>query len=104
MMRIDADQSDHRPCVYLWYAKDNTFDIHYLTIKENVISREHIEVKKKRDARLNSFISKLTGDWESSMNFVRNLQNFEKLNKVDPEVIKIVYKSIETKKNEKNKI
>lgn len=98
MMRMDAGQTNHKPCVYIWYAEDNSIEVKYLPYEDGVISREHIEKKKKRDARLNSFISKLSGDWKASMSFVKNLQYFDKVNKVDSEVMKIIYKSIENQK------
>lgn len=95
MMRMDADQTNHKPCVYIWYAEDNSIEIKYLPYEEGVVSREHLERKKQRDKRLNAFISRLTGKYKVKMSFEENLQQFEKANKVDSEIINIIYKSLE---------
>jgi DNA repair exonuclease SbcCD nuclease subunit len=95
MMRMDADQVDHKPCVFLYYAETNTIKIHYLPIQKNVISREHIDKKKERDERIDTFVSKLGAKWKVEMNFVQNLQRFEKANNVNTETMGIIYKSLE---------
>ena len=95
MMRMDADQVDHKPCVFLWYAKSNTVKVHYLKIQEDVISREHIDKKNERDKRIDTFVSKLGAKWKVEMNFLQNLQRFEKANTVNTETMSIIYKSLE---------
>ena len=95
MMRMDADQTNHKPCVYIWYAEDNSIEVKYLPYEEGVVSREHLERKKQRDKRLSAFISRLTGKYKVKMSFEENLQQFEKANKVDSEIINIIYKSLE---------
>jgi len=95
MMRMTADQIDHRPRVYLWYAADNIVTPVYLPIEQGVISREHIEHTQERDGRIDAFISKLDNDWEAAVSFEENLQRFEGTNKVRKSVMEIVYKAIE---------
>lgn len=95
MMRMDADQVDHKPRVYLWYAETNTVEAVYIPIVPDVISRTHIEVKKQRDERIDSFVKQLKTDWQASLSFERNLQRFEKENTVRKEVMNIIYKSLE---------
>jgi predicted phosphodiesterase len=97
--RQSAIQIDFKPRVYLWFAKTNTVIPVYLPIKEDAISREHIEVVEERDARIDAFISKLDGEWDVSLSFEQNLEIFFQANKIEENVRQIIYKSIE--QNEK---
>jgi DNA repair exonuclease SbcCD nuclease subunit len=96
LMRMDADQINHKPSVYLWYAEDNTVQRVHLPIQENVISREHIDVKAQRDKRIDAFVSRLDDDWEAKMSFEDNLEIFFTTNKIDEKIKQIIYKSLET--------
>ena len=96
LTRHKADQIDHRPCVYLWYADTNTAVPVYLPIEQGVISRDHIEHSKERNDRIDAFISKLDDDWEAAVSFEENLERFEKTNKVRKSVMEIVHKAIES--------
>lgn len=97
MTRQNADQINHRPRVYLWYAETNTVEPVYLPIRPAIdcISREHIEVIERRNERIDAFVSNLDMDWEMSVSFKRNLQKFENKNKVQRPVMDIIYKAIE---------
>ena len=95
MMRMDADQVDHKPCVFLWYAIDNTIKQVFLPIQQNVISREHLEVKKERDARIDAFVSQLDGEWEGTISFEENLERFFQKNRTRHDTKSIIYKSLE---------
>jgi len=95
LTRHKADQIEHRPCVYLWYAKINTVEPVYLPIEQGVISRDHIERTKERNDRIDAFISKLDDDWEAAVSFEENLKRFEDANNVRKSVMEIVYKAIE---------
>jgi len=95
LMRSTADQVDHKPCVYLWYADTNTVEAVYLPIEQGVISREHIEEKQQRDARIDSFIERLDSSWEAGMTFEENIDAFEKSNSIRKSVMEIVLKAME---------
>ena len=95
MMRMDADQADHKPCVFLWYAEDNSVQQVFLPIEEGVVSREHLVVKQERDSRIDAFISKLNDKYEVSLSFEDNLTAFFNANNTDSEIKQIIYKSIE---------
>ena len=73
-MRNDADQIDHKPCVFLWYAEDNSIEQVFIPIEEGVISREHIDVKKDKENRLDAFVEKLGEQVVSGINFHDNLE------------------------------
>ena len=95
LMRMDADQIDHRPCVYLWFAEDNTIEQVFIPIEQGVISREHLEREAERDGRIDAFVSRLDDDWEAALSFEQNVETFKQTNQVRTSVMEIVYKSLE---------
>jgi len=95
IFRMTADQQEHKPRVYLWYAATNTVKPVYLPIDENVISRKHLEETEKRNDRIDAFISTLDEDWEANMSFEDNIEKFKEINNVRESVMEIVYKVIE---------
>lgn len=92
--RITAAQIKHRPAVYLWYADDNKVVPVYLPIEKNVLSTEHLQQTKERDVRISSFLEGFK-EWKSSLDFEENLKRYEQENNPDPEIMKIVYNSID---------
>jgi predicted phosphodiesterase len=108
MMRMTAAQIDHKPRVYLWYADSNTVEPVYLPIQEGVVTREHIDVKERREKRIDAFISKLKMDWEETWGysmtsdgggFENNLKAFFNANKTEQDIQDIIYKAIDHESN-----
>lgn len=97
IFRMSADQENHKPCVFLYYADTNTVEPVYLPITpaKDCISREHIEGKEERDNRIEAFVSRLDGDWETTMSFEENLERFYGSNKVKKGVKEIIQNSID---------
>ena len=95
LMRMDADQIEHKPRVYLWYSETNTVEVVYIPIKDNVISRKHLDVVEQRNKRIDAYVSRLNNKWEVTMSFEKNLEVFEKENNVDKSVMDIIYRSLE---------
>jgi predicted phosphodiesterase len=91
LTRHKADQVNHKPCVFLWSALTNTFKIHYLKTKKNVISREHIDIKKNKKAREEAFIEKLKNGWDVSLSFKDNLEIAFQKNKVSDKIKQLIY-------------
>ena len=96
LTRQKADQIDHRPCVYLWYAETNTVKPVYLPIEQDVITREHITRQEQRDERIDAFISRLDDDWKAAVSFEENLERFAKANRIRTSVMDIVTNAIES--------
>jgi len=98
LTRYKANQTNHKPCVYLWYADSNTAEPVYLPIEENVIIREHIDQDKQRDERMQAFVSRLDDEWEidEEERFEKNLERFAQTNKIRQSVMDIVMKAIES--------
>ena len=95
LTRQVADQVDFKPRVALWYAQTNTIEWVYLPIKEDVISRAHIDKVEERNGRIDAFMSKLDGIWEAEMSFEENLDKFFKQNTIKESTKQIIYKAIE---------
>jgi len=92
--RQTSDQAEHHPRVYLYYADDNTVEPVYLPITEGVVTREHIEKNEQRDERIQAFISKLNDDYETSLSFENNLEQFFAANQIRQSVKDIIYQSL----------
>lgn len=87
--------TDFKPRVYLYYAETNTVEAVFLPIVENVISRDHIDKTQNRDERIDAFVSKLTGEWDTGVSFEENLERFAVINEIRESVMQIVRKAIE---------
>lgn len=116
IMRMDADQIDHKPRVALWYAEDNHIEWIELPIEQDVISREHIEIQQDRDERMEAFVSRLNADYNQKPNIViidgkeylvypeplsfeQNLKRFFKSNRTRSRVQDIVWEIVEESKD-----
>lgn len=97
LMRNDADQIDHEPCVFLWYAKSKRFKRVYIPIEQGVISREHIEIKNARETRLDAFVEKLGKQTVDGVNFHKNLESMLNKNKVRKDIADKVWQYYEGK-------
>lgn len=94
IFRMTADQIEHTPRVYLYYADANTVEPVYLPIEDGVMSREHIDAKEDRSGRIDAFIETLQGNYKSGRSFVENIEAFKSANDIETPVMDIVYKSI----------
>ena len=102
LMRMSADQVDHKPRVYLWYEEDNTVEPVYIPIDLEgapSISRVHLEQVQEKDARIEAFIEKLNMDWSSEVSFRKNLDQFFANNEVSENVQTLIWNSLEEKAN-----
>lgn len=95
LTRQTASQIDFKPRVALWYAEDNSIEWVYMPIQKDAITREHIEVKEQRDARITAFVSSLKDDYEKTLSFEDNLEQHFATNHIRKEVKEIIYKSLE---------
>ncbi len=103
MMRMAADQFDHKPRVYLWYAESNTVEPIYFPIEpsENVLSREHITVKEESNEMLESFVSRLKEGYEVSLSYKDNLEKYFTSNRTQMPVKKMVWEAVDGGNNGK---
>lgn len=97
LMRNDADQIDHKPCVFLWYAEDNSIEQVFVPIRNGVVSREHIEDKQARDNRLDAFVQKLGNTIEHGIDFIANLERATENKEIGQPVKDKVWQYVEQK-------
>lgn len=94
MMRMTAGQTDHKPCVFLYYADTNTVQPVYLPVEDGVISREHIEEEEKKDKRFQAFVQRLNTDYEVSLSFEKNMKTHITQNKVRKGVSSVIWEAM----------
>ena len=95
MMRMKADQIDHRPRVYLWYADTNEVEPVYLPIELGVVSREHLEKQEKKNERMEAWVESLEGTLECCFDVVENVEKFFGLNNTRDPVRTLLRKAME---------
>jgi|TARA_Y100000034_G_scaffold68007_1_gene82060 DNA repair exonuclease SbcCD nuclease subunit len=94
LTRMSANQIDHKPSVYLWYAEDNSIERVYLPIEKDIISREHIEVAEQRDSRIESFVNRLKETEELGLSFENNIEEFFRANRTRKRIVEKVWESM----------
>lgn len=94
ILRSNANQIDHRPSVYLWYAGDNSIERAYLPIEQGVINSSHLEEVKERSARIESFVNRLKDVEEVGLSFEKNIEEFFKTNRQRKRVVEKVWGAI----------
>ena len=96
LTRQTADQINHEPSVFLWYAESNTVEQIKLPFEKGVISREHIDPPEERKARLRAYVENMKMDWEQRPNFKTNLEIFFKKNKTSKKLRGIIWEAMES--------
>lgn len=92
VMRKEADQANHRPCVYLYDAKNNRVKKIHLPIRKGAVSRQHIEKGQQTDRSRELLIKNLVSLNRPSLNFRQNLD--KACVDLEPEVKQTVYRSL----------
>jgi DNA repair exonuclease SbcCD nuclease subunit len=95
MLRKDVTQIDHKPCFAVLDL--NTWKITWENIpcEDNVISREHIDVKQERTELMNDFVQGLNSIEIEGADFKDNLNKYLEKNKIEKDVISIINKFME---------
>ena len=95
LTRQKADEINHQPSVYFYYAKSNTVQSHKLPFDDQAVSRQHVDDKEERNERIEAFINKINDEWETSLDFNENLKRFFVSNKTSKQVRTIITKALE---------
>ena len=95
LTRQKADQINFEPKVYLWYIEEGVILSVPIPYTEGSISREHLDVKEKRDNRYEAFVTRIDDDWEVEMSFETNLETYYTTNPTRESVKQIIYKATE---------
>jgi len=91
MTRQNADQMEHQPKFYLWFAEDNSYEEIIIPIDWSVVIRTHIETQKERDNRIDAYIDAMEHDYEVKLDFKSNLEVHIKGNNVEKEVESFIW-------------
>jgi len=95
LMRMKSDQIDYKPRLFLYYAEDNSVEAIDIPIKENVISRIHIDKSKNSDEKIEAFVDSVKNQGEIGLNFKENLKDYFLNNKEKDSVKNIIWGSME---------
>jgi DNA repair exonuclease SbcCD nuclease subunit len=78
LMRMAADQIDHKPSVFIWYS-DNSIEQLYLPIKKEVIDRTYLDKKSLKESAIRGLILDFKKGFKAEFSFEDNLkQHFKK--------------------------
>ncbi|MCP4475369.1 MAG: hypothetical protein GY821_12555 [Gammaproteobacteria bacterium] len=94
LMRMTANQIDHKPSVFLWYEKKNEVEQIFLPIEKNVVDRSHIEINEQRDKRIEAYVTRLKDVEEISFSYEDNLEKFLKLNRTRKRTVEKIWESL----------
>ena len=95
LLRMDADQTYHNPCIFIYNTETHYYEKIYIPIGDDVISREHIDSAVEREDRLYSFIEKFDNDFTVTLDFIQSMDNYIQENKIETNVIKEIYEALE---------
>lgn len=95
LMRKTADQVDHQPTCYLYYADTNKIVPVEIPVASCVLNRAHLEKKEAQEKRIQSYVEQMKRNWDVGVSFEHNLEAFFGENEVSPKVKELIYSSLE---------
>ncbi len=97
IMRRTAAHIDYEPCVYLWYAEDNTVEAVKLP-KIGELTRDHVEAENVKNERLEAFVEHLASTEDLTIEFEPNLERFMAENDTSKAVQNRVWEIVDTRR------
>lgn len=95
--RQESSLVNFEPTIWFYYADTNKVKPYVLPYQKDAVSKpENVERMEERNERIDAFVSQLEGDYDSGINFEQNLEAALSKNKVDKEVVSIIYECIES--------
>jgi len=95
MLRLKADQKDHQPRAYLYYAEDNRVEPYYFKIDPEAVSTHHTDAARDRKARAHEFALKTKKAYNTTISFRDNVEQEMNRRKTAKSIRSIVMKSLE---------
>jgi len=86
IMRMSANQVEHRPSVYLWFAEKRCAEMVFLPLESDVIDRGYLDHTKERNREIEGFISRLKEHQEIGFNYETNLKEFFENNRIENDI------------------
>lgn len=90
IMRREASQYGYQPRVALYDTETHSLTWENVPVLAGTITREHLETEQRKDARIESFVTKLKGKYEVGLSFRQNMDAFLSTNRIHPKVREIV--------------
>ncbi len=96
LTRQSSNERGWKPCVWVWCAKDNSFEQVFLPVELDAVQvPERIAEKEQREERIDAFISRLNTEWGEEMDFEANIRKAIAVNDVPKSIQDIIYKAVE---------
>jgi DNA repair exonuclease SbcCD nuclease subunit len=96
MCRMEADQKDHVPVVWLWNNVEKTLGVLEIPHREDSVSRQHLDKKEERSKDLNAFVEQVgQGSKGKRLSFQKELEREVEKKETDEELRKIMYEALE---------
>lgn len=73
VMRMTADQADHRPRVYLW-NRQNEYEEYYLAAPADVITRDYLDEQQAKKHRMEAFVASVADGPAKGLSFEDNVR------------------------------
>lgn len=94
LTRHKADQVDHKPCVFLWYAETNEIEQVFIPIEQGVIDRTYIDNKSIEEIKDMAFVERMNSNYDLDLSYEENMERHLKSNRVHSEVEKKIWEAI----------
>jgi hypothetical protein len=95
MMRMTAAQVDHKPCIFKYEGGPMQQIFLPIASSDDVLDLTELESAAEKDERVQAFVERLNQQWEAGLSFEKNLENFFRTNRTDPEVEALVWRCLE---------
>ncbi|MGD8707135.1 MAG: metallophosphoesterase family protein [Nitrosopumilaceae archaeon] len=95
MLRLTAAQIDHRPCVFLYNAENNTVRPEYFPIKKSSVVRDYIDIEKEHSNEMDAYVDRLNDNEEIGLSYDSNMKKFLQKNNIEKSVVKKIWSWME---------
>jgi len=95
LLRMDADQIEYQPRVYLWYVETNEVEAVYLPIEKDVIDRRYLDIKQSKDELIENYRSALLVLGKIGVSFIENMYQYLQKNNITKSVKKEILQIME---------
>jgi len=95
LTRQAAPCIDFKPSVFLWFAGSNTVQQVFIPIDDGIVTKEHIELVRQRDERINEFVASLPALNSQELDIISCVEQYCADCNVDPAVVKIIMEAFE---------
>lgn len=94
IFRMDADQIDHIPTIFLYDLQKNEITPVEIPHEKDAVSREHIEKMQVKDERINSFVNRVNTNYTKTLSFEDNMEQFFLKNKTRKPIQEIIWEGM----------